>query len=524
MGLDVALAADSVSKRFGATRALVDASLMLRGGEVHGLVGTNGSGKSTMIKIVTGIYAPDTGELSLWGNRISLPVRRPTDIGIAVVHQRLGLQDNATVTESVGSGVGYGRRVGYFVSWRSERRRCRALAERLGVDIDPNSHIGELPPAQRTVVAIMRALRNISSTGERHVLILDEPTVSMSPREVAILQAVLRRLTDAGDAVLLVSHRLGEVLNLCRRVTILRDGCNQGCYDAATLDETTLLRHMLGADPVELPPVTSPDDLAAAALTARGLSGDQLQNLNVELRRERIVGFTGLVGSGHDEIPYLVGGSVTPSSGTLTADGRELPRGVAARMRQGVVVVPGDGARQGLWLQAHAAENISLPVLRSFFRNGRLSRRREAAHARSLMTNYGIKPVRPTATMETFSGGNQQKVVLAKAMQSQPSVVVLHEPTVGVDANAKRQIYGLVRDAAARGTAIAVCSTDYEELAEYCDRIYVVRDGRVVTILDGPGLSESVIVAACNSSRPGTELVRRVSGTDDESDRDDSRH
>jgi len=501
MDLTAALSASGVSKRFGATLALVDASLAIDAGEVHGLVGTNGSGKSTMIKILTGLYEPDAGELSVRGSPVALPVRRPTDLGIGVVHQRLGLQDDATVAESVGTGVGYGRGLGYRIDWRSERERCRAMAERLGVNLDPTARIGSLPPAQRTVVAIMRALRNMGTTDDRHVLILDEPTVSMSPREVEVLEAVLHRLTEVGDSVLLVSHRLGEVLTLCRRVTILRDGRNQGCYDTATLDETTMLHHMLGTDPITLPPVTVADDTSAVALSVRGLCGERLRGLDVDLRPGQIVGFTGLIGSGHDEVPYLVAGSVTPSAGTLSAEGTSLGRGVRARMRQGVVVVPGDRARQALWLQAQAAENISLPVLPSFFQRGRLSRRREVAHARTLMADFGVVPALPTAPMDSFSGGNQQKMVLGKALQSRPSVVVLHEPTVGVDANAKRQIYGLVRAAAAAGTAIAICGTDYEELAEYCDRIHVLHDGRPSAVLEGAGLTESVIVAACNAVR-----------------------
>lgn len=500
MDFTTALSAGGVSKRFGATQALVDASLAIDAGEVHGLVGTNGSGKSTMIKILTGLYEPDEGELSVWGEGVTLPVRRPTDLGIAVVHQRLGLQEDATVVESVGVGVGYGHGFGYRVNWSAERKRCQQMADALGVEFDPDARIDTLPAAQRAVVAIMRALRNLSATSDRHLLILDEPTVSMSPREVEILMSVLRRMTDAGDSVLLVSHRLGEVLTLCRRVTILRDGRSQGCHDSSSLDEATLLRHMLGTEPISLPSVQTADESSAVVLNARRLSGERLRDLDLDLRAGQIVGVTGLVGSGHDELAYLIAGSVTPTGGTLSAAGQRLPRGVRARARQGISVVPGDRARQALWLQAQAAENISLPVLPQFFRRGRLSRRREVVHARKLMTDVGVVPVLPIASADSFSGGNQQKIVLGRALQSRPSVVVLHEPTVGVDANAKRQIYGLLRAASAAGSAIAICSTDYEELAEHCDRIHVISDGRLSAVLEGPGLSESMIVAACNAA------------------------
>jgi ribose transport system ATP-binding protein len=496
-----ALALEAVSKRFGATQALAGASLTIDPGEVHGLVGTNGSGKSTMIKILTGLYEPDDGELSVWGTPVTLPVRRPTDLGVAVVHQRLGLQNDATVLESVGTGVGYGRGFGYRVDWRAERRRCQALIDQLEVELDLDARIEDLPAAQRAVVAIMRALRNLSATSERHLLILDEPTVSMSPREVEVLMAVLRRMTDAGDSVLLVSHRLGEVLTMCRRVTILRDGRSQGCHDSSALDEATLLRHMLGAEPISLPPVAGSSDSETVALSARGLSGEQLRDLDLDLRAGQIVGVTGLMGSGHDELPYLVAGSVGATAGTIDVDGEQLPRGVRARARRGVSVVPGDRARQALWMQAQASENISLSILSRFFERGHLSRRREVEHAQQLMQDVGAVPLLPTAPADSFSGGNQHKIVLGRALQTRPSVVVLHEPTVGVDANAKRQIYGLLRDAAAAGAAVAVCSTDYEELAEHCDRIHVITGGRLSAVLEGPGLSESTIVAACNGAR-----------------------
>ena len=496
----VALDAIGMSKTFGATKALQAASLSVLGGEVHGLVGANGCGKSTLIKILTGLYPPDAGELSVWGKPVQLPVRRPTDIGIAVVHQRLGLQLDATVVESFGTGVGYGHNRMFGVNWRAERARCRAMADRLGVAISPTARIQELPPAQRTVVAIMRAMRNLQSTGDRHVLILDEPTVSMSPREVALLEAVLHRLTEAGDAVVLVSHRLSEVLNLCSRVTVLRDGKNQGTFATAELDQPTLLHHMLGRQPIDMPPAAERVDERRARLSISGLSGDLLDDLTVNLHRGEIIGFTGLVGSGHDEIPYLIAGSVNPTAGGMDLDERPLPSGVRSRRRAGVSVVPGDRARQALWLQASMAENISLPALRSFVSKGVLSKRREIAHAGKLMDDFAVRPMLPTAPADTFSGGNQQKVVLAAALQSEPAVLVLHEPTVGVDAGAKRQIYSIVRGAAAGGTAVAVCSTDYEELAEYCDVVHVIGDGHLVSTLHGPGLTESDILSACNRS------------------------
>ncbi len=524
MGQDLALDARQMSKTFGATRALRAASLAVRGGEVHGLVGTNGCGKSTLIKILTGLYVPDQGTLEVWGRSVDLPVRRPTDIGVAVVHQRLGLQLDATVVDSVGAGVGYGHHA-WFVNWRSERAWCAAEAERLGVPIDPRAKIGDLPAAQRTVVAIMRALRNLQSTGDRHALILDEPTVSMSPREVALLQAVLRRLTEAGDAVVLVSHRLQEVLGMCERVTVLRDGQNQGVFATADLDESTLLLHMLGRPPVQIPVAAGHADEHRVVLRADGLRGEQLSHLTVALRSGEIVGITGLVGSGHDEVPYLIAGSAAARAGRLTLEGELLPGGVRARRRRGISVVPGDRARQALWLEAPVSENISLPILGQFVHRGMLSRSREVSHARQLMQTYSVSPVLPAAAANTFSGGNQQKMVMATALASQPRVLVLHEPTVGVDANAKRQIYAMVRTAAAAGTAVAICSTDYEELAEYCDQVHIVNDGRLVDTLHSPGLTESDILSACNRFSGGephsrtTQVSAHASSANEGSDR-----
>lgn len=511
-----AIEARSMSKSFGATRALQDVGLTMRSGEVHGLVGANGCGKSTLIKILTGIHAPDEGQLLVWGRPVTFPVRRLNDFGIGVVHQKLGLQPDFTVVESVGSGVSYAGPnpgVGWRINWRAEQERCREAATALGVDIDPTARIEELPAAQKTVVAIMRALRNLGSSRARPVLILDEPTVSMSPKEVAVLEGVLRRITAEGGAVLLVSHRLTEVLTLCTRVTVLRDGLNQGEFLASELDESTLLTKMLGRAPEE---VSSAPDIVGereVVLTASGLTGVHLQDMDFVLRRGQITGFTGLVGSGHDEIPYLVAGSVRARRGKLTSPAGALPEGVRDRMRSGVAIVPGDRAKQALWTQAPAYENISLLSLGAFFINARLSRKREQNFAQALMTDFSVSPILPTLPIDTFSGGNQQKMVVGRAIRSNPTVLVLHEPTVGVDANAKRQIYSIVRSAAEQGAAVAVCSADYEELAEYCDLIYVIADGKLIQTLHNPGLSEAGILAACNQSPIDLSAVEQPTNT-----------
>jgi ribose transport system ATP-binding protein len=507
---ECALSVRHVSKVFGGVVALDDVALDVAAGEVHALIGVNGSGKSTLIKVLTGFHAPEPGaEMELWGNPVALPVRGHVQHGIAVLHQQTGLVDELTVKESVGVGVGYGARPLSRVSWRRERADCLRLSRTLGLSIDPDAVVGGLSASERTVVALLRTMREIEAAGRRPLYILDEPTTSFTPAEVDRLTAVIRRVADGGGSVIFISHKLQEVLALADRITVLRDGRRVGTLDRREATADGLIRLMLGD--AELggshpPAEASGRAKAAPALRLVGVSGRLISGLSLEVRAGEIVGFTGLAGMGQDERPYLLCGDRAPSEGLIEVDGRPIG-GVRANLRRRIALVPGDRAREGLWLAGSASENVTLPVLGRFFRRGRLRGGAERRQARETLARYLVRPSAPRLAAAGFSGGNQQKIVLAKSMQTEPRVLILHEPTVGVDVGAKAEIYDLVRASAGRGAAVVVCGSDYDEMAQLCDRVMVLSHGRAVTGLAGSRLTEARLASACNAAAHDGEVT-----------------
>lgn len=468
-----------VTKRYGGTVALDDVSLSISPGEVHGLIGVNGSGKSTLIKIITGLETPDSiGGFHVRGAHTDVPVRRPISLGIAVLHQQTGLVDSLTVVESVGVAVGFGANW-RPVSWAAERKSCLKLADELGVRIDPDAQVSSLSAAERTLVALMRSMRELAVGGSTPLLILDEPTTAFTSTEVDTLKRVVRHVADRGGSVLFVSHKLGEILDFCDRVTVLRNGVHVATRDTATLTTGDLIADMLGDTilPHESDDVARPT--GKPTLRVRDLGSDMLHGYDLEIGPGEIVGVTGLAGSGHDDLPYLVAGTRPPARGTVEIHGDPAPDSYRGRMSRGLALVPGDRLREGLWLEATAAENVNLPVLAGLWRRGRIRRDEEVRRAHAVLGPFGLSPNDPSLAATAFSGGNQQKIVLAKAIQEGCSLLVLHEPTVGVDIGAKAEIYALVAAAARSGTAILLVSNDHEEIATLSHRVDVLASGRV---------------------------------------------
>lgn len=499
-----ALSLRAASKTFGATHALRGVDLEIAAGEIHGLLGENGSGKSTLVKILTGYHAPDDGgTLHAWGEQVELPVRTPERHGIAVIHQDLGLADAMTVVENVGVGVGYGARALGAVNWRRERADTQRVIAQLGVDVDPDARVADLSPAQRTFVAIARAQRQIEAHGaQRLVLVLDEPTVSLPPHETDHVLHLMRSLAERGDAVLFISHRLAEVKTTTDRVTVLRDGEVVGACATGEVDEAGLAELILGRSLGSFYPHPAGPPMPEAALSVTGMSASGVGPVSFSLARGEILGVTGLTGQGQEEVPALLAGASSRAAGELEVfddAGRAVPvgSGVRASQRSGIALVPGNRRRDGLWVEASARENLSLPVLRSLSRGGvHLSARRERSVASGLLHTFAVRPADAGLPAAAFSGGNQQKIVMAKAMQHEPRVLLLDEPTQGVDAGARRQILELVCETAAAGTAVVVASTDHEQLAAICHRVLVFRDGLVVAELESP-IKESDLENAC---------------------------
>jgi ribose transport system ATP-binding protein len=467
---------ENVSKTFIGTRALRDLSISIRPGTIHALVGQNGSGKSTLIKILAGYYAPDSGTLTVSGQVRKLPLtpQAAAELGLRFVHQNLGLIASTTVMEAIRAGVWQPLRP---IHWRREDRTVKALLAELGADISPRDIIGLLTPSQRSVVAIVRALQDIQGT--ESVLVLDEPTASLNRVDAARLFTALRTLRDAGHSILFVSHRLDEVLAVCDHVTVIRDGHDVLDTEVAGLDEETLVRAIIGRDVDNLYP-GRPTPHEEIALEFNGLSGEVIRDLSLTVHRREIVGITGLAGMGQDELPYLIFGA-------------RPRRSVAA----GMALVPADREAAGSVRVASVSENLTIGVIRRFFRAGFLRKQAEKSHVDALLQDFDVYPPRADFAFGALSGGNQQKALLAKWLQTTPSVVLLHEPTQGVDVGSRKQIFHIIRSTADRGAAIAIFSAEYADLAHICNRVIVLRDGAVSAELGGADMDEAQILQAC---------------------------
>jgi ribose transport system ATP-binding protein len=504
-----AIALRHISKSFGGSRALSDVDLTVLCGEVHGLLGENGSGKSTLIKILAGYHASDSGELEMYGKPVDLPLQpgQFRALGLDFVHQDLGLIPSLSVIENLRVGELARPRHRWHVSWSRERRLARETFDRYGVRLDPLARVADLPLADRALLAIVRAVEGIQATladgdnrGSRGVLILDEPTVFLSKAERGRLFALLRELVAMRASVLLISHDLDQVREITDRVTVLRDGRVVGTVVTSETSAAQIVEMIIGRRLAEL--VADHDNLARqnVYVLIEGLTAGILSNVSIELHQGEIVGVTGLVGSGFEEIPGLLFGVSRAEAGRLTIDGsvRELraltPVGA---LDAGLVLVPADRHRDGSVGSLPIVDNIAMPVMNNYFRALILRHRRMSRDVRVLMSRFDVRPNDPRLGYSLLSGGNQQKALLAKWLQMKPSLLLLHEPTQGVDVGARQQIFALIQEAARSGTSVLCASSDYEQLAIICDRVLVLRRGRVVAQLVGKDITKEGIAEQC---------------------------
>lgn len=500
MSTSPALEIEDLSKQFDGNYALHPLTWQVQRGEVHALVGQNGSGKSTLIKCLAGYYRPETGRVKLFGKELDLPVHNPADHGIAVIHQDLGLAPEMTVLENIGVATGYGARTLGWVQDRKEAKACREIAERIGIELPLHTMVSDLSPAQRALVGLVRAVRALGDGHEGHLFILDEPTASLSHSEAAQVTAMMRNVADLGSSVIFVSHRLGEVLDDCDNVTVLRDGKRVLTRSTEGLTRSDLVADILGRRLTEY----YPDPPAKAVeptpqLVLEGVTGGVVRDLSVTVQSGEIVGFTGLAGMGHEELPLLLAGKLARTAGTVTVNGTAVPADKPrAAIAAGLALVPGNRHRDGVWLDASTVENATLPALGKYTRFGFLTNwRKEREDALELVQSSGMVPAQPHWQVRQFSGGNQQKLVLAKWLQMKPSVLLLDEPTQGVDAGASRQLLDRVADLAAGGASVVVFSGDHEQLAAICHRVLVLHDGQIVAELPQAELSEQSLLEAC---------------------------
>ncbi len=468
------------SKTFGPTRVLDDTGLVVRPGQLHALVGQNGSGKSTLVKILTGYHAPDPGaKIRIDDQELSLPVSwsETHQAGISVVHQDFGLLDHLTVAENIGVGGFERTRLLRRVDWPAQRRVATRLLEQLQVDVAPSTLVGELSAAHRATVAIARAMRDlVPGSG---LVILDESTRSLGREELRDFHAMLRRILDTGTSMLLVSHSIDEVLTYADQLTVLRDGKVVGAgLVARDQTEQGIAKLMLGkeVDRIDASFCPKPQDIPKVTVT--GVRGPGADGLDLTIGAGEIVGVTGLPGSGFESLPYLLTGATPAEGGTIRVGKQTLDlarASVTDFLRADVVLIPERRDRDGLAMELSVRDNISLPTLHRHGNRFWAGKAWQRTQSEDAIARLGIRPNAPARLLHELSGGNQQKVLLAKWMTVGPALMVMHEPTQAVDVGARADILNTVSRAAADGMAVLLVSVQAADLAAVCDRILVYR-------------------------------------------------
>ncbi|WP_030925526.1 sugar ABC transporter ATP-binding protein [Streptomyces sp. NRRL B-24720] len=517
---DTVLEARSVSKRFPGVVALDDVTFSLRAGETHALVGENGAGKSTLIKVLTGVYRPDEGELRMTGQQVRFA--RPFEAqqaGISTIYQEVNLVPLMSVARNIFLGREPKNRLG-LIDFGRMHREAADLLDGFGVRVDPRRPLHTLGIGTQQMVALARAV----SVNAR-VVVMDEPTSSLEPREVETLFRVIENLRGQGIAVLYVSHRMDELYRICDRVTVLRDGRHIHTGDLADLDRMQLVSMMLGRDLAEVRrngttgfAAEGHDVARTPVLTANGLSRDrQLHDISLSLYAGEVLGLGGLLGSGRSETAKALAGALSLDAGELTVGGRRLRRLTSAgAIRAGISLLPEDRKAEGIVPGLSVRENIVLAAMPRLSRAGVVSRTKQDRIVDIFMKRLRIKAASPEQKVGELSGGNQQKVLLARWLCLEPKVLLLDEPTRGIDVGAKAEVQSLIDDLAGEGLAVLLISSDIEELIEGADRIVVLRGGSVAGELTGDDVGESrlleVLADHSPAPRPDVESAPAPTG------------
>jgi rhamnose transport system ATP-binding protein len=483
-----------VSKSYGGVQAVADVSLALETGAVHALVGENGAGKSTLVKVITGIVQPDDGEIVVDGEttRISDP-QTAHRLGIVAMYQEPTVFQDLSVAENVFAGRHIRGRLG-TVDWGAMRAEAARLLEDLGADIPADAPVRGLGVADRQLLEIAKAL-----SSSARLLIMDEPTAALSPHEVERLFATVRRLRDRGVSVLFISHRLEEVKAISDTVIVLRDGRHIATRPAAELAQAEIVRLMVGRSLDDLFPKEEAEIgdvvLRAEGLTRRGV----FSNVSFELRRGEIVGLAGFVGAGRTEVARSIFGIDRLDSGGLWIDGRGFrPRSPRSALRRGVAYLPEDRIQQGLVQPMSIAINASMAVLPRLTPAGFLQPWRERSLAKRFMDRLRIRATSPAQIVQSLSGGNQQKVVLSKWLAAEPRILILDEPTHGVDVGTKADVHRAISQLAAQGLTILMISSELPEILGMSDRVLVMREGRLVAEIPRDAATEERIIHAAS--------------------------
>jgi rhamnose transport system ATP-binding protein len=490
-----------LAKSFGGARALRGVDFDLAAGEVHALLGENGAGKSTLIKIVTGAHQPDAGTITVAGEPVhGLTPASARQLGIACIYQQPALFPDLTVTENIALRLEPGDPV-RRIDWTARAVRARELLDRLGAAIAPSAEVRSLSMPEQQLVEIACAL----GAGAR-IVIMDEPTASLTRKEQHLLFAVVRELRRSGVGIIYISHRLEEIFALADRVTVLRDGESVGTHPVAAMSEPALIQLMVGREMTQIyPPGTSAPGEVVLALRGVGCAAAGVRDVTFDLRAGEILGLAGLVGAGRTELARILFGLTPADAGAITLDGEPIaPATPQEAVARGIAYVPEDRRRHGVVLEMPIAENMTMAVHRRLFPGGWLRSGAERSLALEYIRNLAVKCSGPAAAGGSLSGGNQQKVSLARWLATRPKVLILDEPTQGVDVGAKSEIHKIIRRLAGEGLAVLLISSDLPEVLGMSDRIGVMRGGTLTALLPGDADAHTVMAAALGQSGKGS--------------------
>jgi rhamnose transport system ATP-binding protein len=490
------LDAIGISKSFPGVKALERVDLSLYPGTVTALIGENGAGKSTLVKILTGVYAPDAGRVVLNGKDIAIPdAEAAFHLGITATHQETVLFDELTVVENIFMGHPVRGRLG-FLDWKTMRTRARAILEELEVQIHPDMRLRDLGIARKHLIAVARAL-----SVDAKIVIMDEPTASLSHKEVEELYTIIGKLRRDGKAILFISHRFEEIFRIADHYAVLRDGHSVGRGFVSSATPASLISLMVGRRVDDI----FPKSLARPGETIFSVEGlshpTEFADISFDIRKGEILGFYGLVGSGRSEVMQALFGVTSVSAGTVRLGGKPISvRRPADAIDRGIVYAPEERQRQGVVLALPVFQNITLPSLGRLTRNGFLDLAREFDLARRYASGLDLRATSLSQEVGTLSGGNQQKVVIGKWLATEPQVIILDEPTKGIDVASKAAVHAFMRELAANGAAVIMVSSELPEILGMSDRVIVMRQGRIVDRCDRPDLTAERLAAAATGN------------------------
>ncbi|NUB45809.1 sugar ABC transporter ATP-binding protein [Fertoebacter nigrum] len=489
---DPVLRLSGISKSFPGVRALSDVALELYPGQVTALIGENGAGKSTIVKILTGIYQPDAGVIEIAGVGTHFPTAQAAaKAGVTAIHQETVLFDDLSVAENI--FIGHAPRGRFGLIDRAEMlRQARSLLARIGADLDPATRLRDLGIASKHLVAIARAL-----SIDAQVVIMDEPTAALSHKEIHELYELVERLKAEGKAILFISHKFDEIFRIADRYTVFRDGQFIGAGRIADVTEGALVQMMVGRSVDQIFPKRAPQ-LGPVLLTVAGYSHPtEFADINFSLRQGEILGFYGLIGAGRSEFMQALFGITKPSKGACRIDDKVVViRSTTEAVQHGIVYVPEDRGRQGAVKGLPIFQNVTLPSLGRTSRNGFLRLAEEFALAREYTQRLDLRAASLDQDVGLLSGGNQQKVVIAKWLSTKPRVIILDEPTKGIDIGSKAAVHEFMAELAGQGLAVIMVSSEIPEVLGMSDRVIVMREGRMVAELTGDAMTPEALVRA----------------------------